>query len=68
MTTKTNTPGDRVQGEAKPGDRVTYHDMANQDGKVWEVVDRTSPARYMLMADDGTVNWTDLRQRGWTFA
>lgn len=27
----------RVKGIAKPGDKVTYFDMANQDGTVWEV-------------------------------
>lgn len=69
--------GTRVQGTATPGDRVTYHDIANQDGKVWEVFstpdDNRDPkwgwtAGYGLISEDLTVSHSDLRQHGWTFA
>lgn len=69
--------GTRVQGKAVPGDKVTYHDMANQDGIVWEVVstpeENVDPKwgwskGYMLMSEDGVTSWTDLAQYGWTFA
>lgn len=30
---------EKVRGEAQVGDLVTYHDMANQRGEVWEVVE-----------------------------
>ena len=67
----------RVKGQAKPGDKVTYFDMANQDGTVWEVL--TTPEEnvdpkygwskgYGLVAEDGRFDWSDLRQYGWTFA
>jgi len=65
---QTQVVGTRVKGEAKPGDRVTYFDIMNQDGTVWEVIDRTGPAEYMLINDDGGTSWSDLRQHGWTFA
>lgn len=56
----------RVKGEAKPGDRVGYSDSANPYTE-FEVIDRTGPAEYMLVTDDGFVQWSDLRQHGWIF-
>ena len=67
----------RVQGQARIGDRVTYFDMANQDGTVWTVTStpnqNTDPdwgwtKGYGLTADNGVEDFSDLRQRGWTFA
>lgn len=69
--------GTRVQGKAAVGNKVTYFDMANQDGKVWEVIslpeDNVDPkwgwtSGYQLRGEDGTESWSDLRQHGWTFA
>jgi hypothetical protein len=73
----TKTPGTKVQGQAAPGDKVTYFDMANQDGLVWEITstpeDNTNPVfgwskGYGLMGPEGQVNFSDLRQNGWSFA
>lgn len=64
----TQVTGTRVKGEAKPGDRVTYFDMMNQDGTIWEVIDRTGPAEYLLVSGDGATKSSDLRQHGWTRA
>lgn len=70
-------PTTRVNGKAAPGDKVTYHDIANQDDKIWEVVSTPDENKdpkygwskgYLLMADDGTTSWSDLAQHGWTFA
>lgn len=69
--------GTRVQGEAAVGQKVTYFDIANQDGAVWEVVSRPEDnvdpdwgwtKGYQLRGEDGTEKWSDLRQYGWTFA
>ena len=66
-----------VNGKDTPGDKVTYYDMANQDGTNWEVVstpdENIDPKYgwskgYMLIAEDGRTTWTDLRQHGWSFA
>ena len=66
MSTIANTPGTRVRGEAKPGDRVSYSDIANPQ-TTYEVIERTGPAEYMLITDEGVVEWSDLRQYGWQF-
>lgn len=67
--TPTHQPGDRVRGQAEIGDRVTYHDMANQDGTVWTVVGTADTSWYLLVATDRDESRsTDLRQYGWTFA
>ncbi|WP_051224791.1 peptidyl-tRNA hydrolase [Pseudoclavibacter soli] len=63
----TRERGAHVSGRAQPGDRVTYFDIANQDGTVWEVVD-VDGSDFVLMTDDGRVEHSDLRQTGWTFA
>jgi len=57
----------RVQGIAKPGDRVAYSDMANPYTE-YEVIERTGTAEYMLVTDAGEVTFSDLRQFGWVFA
>ena len=72
---------EKVRGEAQVGDLVTYHDMANQRGEVWEVVEPPEgdsftpsgiafPGRgYKLRnVETGADHWSDLRQNGWTFA
>lgn len=77
MSSQTQVTGTRVKGEAKPGDRVTYFDIMNQDGKVWEVMttpeDNKCPkwgwtSGYGLISESGEVHSSDLRQHGWTFA
>lgn len=69
--------GDRVKGQANVGDHVTYFDMANQDGTIWEVTSTEDENRdpkwgwskgYGLKTADGRTSWSDLRQYGWTFA
>lgn len=70
----------QVNGHALEGEKVTYFDMANQDGKVWTVKGlvthtvggkdnpyRFSFAEYVLEDEDGNTKTSDLRQRGWTF-
>jgi hypothetical protein len=71
----------RVEGAATVGDKVTYHDMANQDGTIWEVISTPEQNEdpkwgwtkgYGLMTTDdaGETQWaySDLAQHGWTFA
>ncbi len=67
----------RVRGHAAVGDKVTYHDMANQDGAVYEVLstpeENTDPKwgwtqGYGLFSEDKGIIYSDLRQYGWTFA
>lgn len=68
----------RVKGTAAVGQKVTYFDIANQDGRVWEVMttpeDNTDPKwgwtkGYGLMDPaTGEMTHSDLRQYGWTFA
>jgi hypothetical protein len=75
-TTHQHQPGDRVKGKAEIGDRVTYFDMANQDGKVWVVVrgNGNSGSQYALGPEGvdkptlADMSYSDLRQYGWTFA
>lgn len=63
--------GIRVRGNANVGDKVTYFDIANQDGAVWEVVATAvaGPSQYAIrdLNSDRTTE-SDLRQHGWTFA
>lgn len=72
-----NAVGNRVRGEAAVGDRVTYFDIANQDGKIWTVTslpeDNVCPnygwtSGYGLIDSDSKESSSDLRQYGWTFA
>lgn len=75
MSKQTST---RVEGNATPGDKVTYFDMANQDGAIWEVMttpkDNEDPkwgwskGYGLINPENGEISYTDLRQRGWTFA
>jgi hypothetical protein len=67
----------RVAGKATVGQKVTYFDIANQDGAVYEVIstpeENTDPEwgwtkGYGIRAADGVVGYSDLRQYGWTFA
>jgi hypothetical protein len=67
----------KVQGNATVGQKVTYHDMANQDGFVYEVIstpaDNTDPKfgwskGYGLFSEAKGITYSDLRQSGWTFA
>lgn len=55
-----------VSGLAKPGDRVAYSDTANLWTE-WEVIEKTGPADYLLVDDEGHTNSSDLRQYGWVF-
>lgn len=60
------------------GDKVSYWDMANQDGKIWEIMttpeDNTDPkwgwtSGFGLMSHDtGETTFSDLRQCGWRYA
>lgn len=66
--------GTQVKGKAKVGDKVTYCDVANQDGKVWTVVGLPIPTSYGFMTDyelvddEGNKSTSSLRTNGWTFA
>lgn len=72
------TSVNHVKGQAAIGDKVTYFDMANQDGAVWEVLslpaDNVDPkfgwtSGYELVDIESRVKTSsDLRQHGWTFA
>lgn len=71
---------EKVRGEAQVGDFVTYYDIANQSGDVWEVVSlpndpsNIGPTGYVMSdyglenVNTGAPHWSDLRQVGWTFA
>lgn len=67
----------RVEGTATVGQKVTYFDMANQDGAVYEVIstpeENTDPKfgwtkGYGLFSEAKGITFSDLRQHGWTFA
>jgi len=72
--------GTQVKGQAEAGSKVTYFDMANQDGKVWTVKGevtntvggadnpyRFSFTEFVLEDEDGNTKTSDLRQSGWEF-
>lgn len=65
----------RTKGQAEVGDKVTYWDVANQDGKVWTVTavrTQSFGGAFMWVTDfeltdaDGNVKHSDLRQHGWS--
>lgn len=66
----------RVKGKANVGDKVSYFDMANQDGIVYEVIntpeENVDPKfgwtkGYGLYSEEKGITYSDLRQHGWTF-
>lgn len=67
----------KVRGKADIGSKVTYWDMANQDGIVYEVIstpeENTDPEfgwtkGYGLFSIEKGITYSDLRQYGWSFA
>ena len=52
----------------KIGTEVSYEDMANplRNGQVSDIVTSQQGTQYEIIWEDGTVDYSDLRQRGWT--
>jgi len=70
----------QAKGVAEIGDFVIYHDIANQNGDVWKVIDYPKAGRILdngvqlpdigykiinVESEDLIIHYSDLRQHGW---